>query len=202
MCRFLNDVFSPTLRVLEPWFRPQLTNDDLVTLQEATHGQYLVATSTFLGYFELAFVRARRNYLNMEENLLTPRCGVRFWLVAQMLYPAASGNAKLTRHVVTNCYWKILPCLRVPIICSLLRKGQVVQEVVVMYLQVLPTTRIRIVPTELVWLPAEVLDCTYSCLRHVIHTLVLASLLHSPAVPQSDRCEGTYSKNVACTGSV
>lgn len=77
LCRFLNDVLSPTLRVSEPWFRPQLSNDDLVTLQKATHGQYLVAASTFLGYFELAFVRARRNYLDMEEDLLTPRCGVR-----------------------------------------------------------------------------------------------------------------------------
>ena len=81
VCRFLNDVLSPTMRVLEPWFRPQLENDDLVTLQQATHGQYLVAASTFLGYFELAFVRARRNFLDMEENLLTPRCGVRFWHV-------------------------------------------------------------------------------------------------------------------------
>lgn len=62
-----------------------------------------------------------------------------------------------------------------------------VQEVVLMYLQILPSTRIRIVPTELVWLPAEVLESTYTCIRHVIHTLVLSNLLHSPAVPQSDR---------------
>ena len=70
-----------------------------------------------------------------------------------------------------------------------------------MYLQILPSTRIRIVPTELVWLPAEVLETTYTCLRHVIHTLVLANLLHSPAVPQSDRygyCSSKHSPFELC----
>lgn len=71
-----------------------------------------------------------------------------------------------------------------------------------MYLEVLPSTRIRIVPTELVWLPAEVLESTYACIRHVIHTLVLANLLHSPAVPQSDRYDQTGSIHLVCTRAV
>jgi hypothetical protein len=141
---------------------------DMITLRKATHGQYLVAASSYLGYFELAFVRARRNCLNMEEDLLTPRCGVRPHL---------------------NCNGTGLHTV----------KGSPLQEVVVMYIQNIPFKGLRIVPSKHVWLPFELLEKTYTSLRHIIATLTAFKLLLSPALPQREECVNSCSQNQIAT---
>jgi hypothetical protein len=68
----------PKTGSMEKWFRPLATDDDLSALTKGCWGEFVVSRQQrLLGSFEIAFMRGRRGYLDMDENLVTSRQPVR-----------------------------------------------------------------------------------------------------------------------------
>ena len=92
LCRLLDTAVCKATGRIEPWFRPIATEVDYNALRASHWGAFFVCNAPqVLGAHELCYLRGRRGYLTMAENLLTTRQSVR--PAASSLLAAAAAAA-------------------------------------------------------------------------------------------------------------
>lgn len=78
MFRFLRSVINQHTQKVEPWFRPDMSEDEKYALvEQASPGNFIVKCSHFHAYFEVVMARPKKCTPTVDSGLSAATCAVR-----------------------------------------------------------------------------------------------------------------------------